>query len=127
VRPTIVGPAAWPALGPPPSFTVDTAGRALYLVELAAARCLMTRLAHRTCDNYFFGGDAESVFATGPGWCVPARAWARLRGARLLFYRVVAFDQAACTSQMSVDDQNIDRLPSMVVTGGPPRAVGDGP
>jgi hypothetical protein len=115
VRPAISGPATWPVNGPPPQFTVDAAGMPLYMVELASARCLMMSIVDRTVDNYFYGGDAESVFATGAGWCVPRKVWAHLRLAYALYYRVVAFDQSAGASELSVDDEHLDTLPVLLV------------
>jgi hypothetical protein len=114
-HPTIVGPASWPAHGPPPRFTVDTAGRPLFAVELATAPVLMTSLVYRCAGNYFYGGDGESTFATGSGWCVPAAAWRHLGRAVVLFYRVVAFDQYVAEDAVSIDDHHLDALPWLVV------------
>lgn len=114
-RPTIVGPATWPADGPPPRFVVDTAGLPLYTVELAAAPWLMTAVVARTAGNYFHGGDADGTFATGHRWCLPAAAWARLSRARILYYRVVTVDQHSDRSGLSVDDQHLDALPCLLV------------
>lgn len=118
-RPTIVGPVAWPADARPPRFRVDAAGLPLYMVELAAARHLMINVAHRTGDNYFYGGDPDSVFAAGPGWRVPAGVWARLAGAAVLYYRVIAIDQASGRSALSVDDHQLNTLPALIVTRAP--------
>lgn len=118
MQPQITGPAAWPAAGPPPEFTVDAAGRALFMVEVAASRLLLTSLADRSPDNYFFGGETDGVFACGTRWTVPPDAWARLAHARVLFYRVVAVDQNTGDAAMSVDDQHLDALPALVVEAG---------
>jgi hypothetical protein len=115
VKPTISGPATWPANGPPPRFTVDAAGFPLYMVELAAARHLMQSIVHRTSRNYFYGGDADSVFATGTCWSMPDEVWARLGRLPALYYRVIAFDQASGVSEPSVDDQDLTMLPELVV------------
>lgn len=115
VKPTIAGPATWRAGGPPPRFTVDTGGLPLYMVELAAARHLMESIVDRTQHNYFYGGDADSVFATGPCWSVPGDAWECLGHLPVLYYRVIAFDQVTGVSELSVDDQHLIMLPSLVV------------
>lgn len=119
-----MGPAAWRADGPPPPFRVDTAGMPLYMVELASAQCLMASIAHRTSANYFCGGDVASVFATGTRWCVPTDAWTRLACGRILYYRVITFDQASGTSELSVDDQHLSALPALVVVGPPAQCSG---
>ncbi len=115
VKPTISGPDRWPANGPPPRFTVDTAGLPLYMVELAADLRLMQSIVHRTPCNYFYGGDADSVFATGACWSMPGEVWARLGLLPFVFYRVIAFDQASGVSELSVDDQHLTLLPAVVV------------
>jgi hypothetical protein len=115
VRPTIVGPPSWPADGSPPRFHVDTAGRPLYMVELATDPHLMSIVADRTAHNYFYGGDGDNVFATGPGWCVPTATWAHLQHAGVLYYRVVTFDHTSGNSELSVDDHQLDALPLVVV------------
>lgn len=117
MQPKILGPAVWPAAGPPPEFTVEP-GMLLFMVELAAARCLMTSVDDRTPDNYFFGGEEEGVFATGPGWHVPAEVWDRLCHTPVLYYRVIAVDQSGGVSALSVGDENLDALPEMVVQHG---------
>ena len=117
VRPTIEGPSEWRADGPPPPFRVDTAGLPLYMVELAAARCLMASVVHRTADNYFCGGDVASVFATGARWLVPAAVWARLAHLPVVYYRVIAVDQSAGVSELSVDDEDLGALPTLHVLG----------
>lgn len=119
--PTILGPGVWPADGPPPRFDVDAAGRPLFMVELAAATGLMVDVAERTPENYFYGGDADGGFASGCGWSVPQYAWTRLRRALVLYYRVVAVDQATGTSALSVDDQEIVSLPALRVAASPAR------
>jgi hypothetical protein len=116
-HPTIVGPASWPAHGPPPRFTVDTAGRPLFAVELATAPVLMTSLVYRCAGNYFYGGDGESTLATGSGWWVPTAAWRHLGRAAVLFYRVVTFDQCGGEGDLSIDDHHLDALPWLVVEG----------
>ena len=75
----------------------------------------MINLARRAPDNYFHGGDAESTFATGCGWHIPVAVWAHLRRARVLYYRVVTFDQGSGRSELSVDDHHLDALPRLVV------------
>jgi hypothetical protein len=117
VRPTIVGPVAWPGLGPPPRFVVDPGVAPLFMVELAVEPALMGEVERRTRDNYFYGGDADSVFATGHLWCVPGPAWARLGRSRVLYYRVVTFDHDSGLSALSVDDEHLDALPRLVVQG----------
>lgn len=114
-RPTIVGPDSWPAHAPPPRFTVDTAGRSLFMVELAMSPVLMTSVVHRCAGNYFYGGDGESAFATGRRWCIPLATWAHLGRGAVLFYRVVAVDQGAGGLSLSVDDRHLDALPWLVV------------
>lgn len=114
MRPTITGPTAWPHCGPPPTFRVD-AGDLLYAVELASSTQLMVSLSGRTCDNYFFGGDAIDAFATGPSWQVSGPVWLRLRAGLLLYYRVIAVDQVAGTSQPSVEDDHLELLPAVRV------------
>lgn len=114
-HPTIVGPASWPGHGPPPRFAIDTAGRPLFMVELATAPVLMTSLVYRCAGNYFYGGDGESTFATGSGWCVPAAAWRHLGRAVVLFYRVVTFDQCGGDGDLSIDDRHLDALPWLAV------------
>lgn len=113
VTPTIMGPCVWPADGPPPRFDVDAAGLPLFMVELATAAGLMTCVAERTSDNYYYGGDADGGFATGCGWSVPRAVWAHLSRARLLYYRLVAVDQATGTSALSVEDQDLATLPAL--------------
>ena len=115
VKPTISGPATWPANGPPPRFTVDAVGLPLYMVELAASRHLMRSIVDRTPRNYFYGGDADNVFATGPCWSMPGEVWERLGRLPVLYYRVVVLDQASGSSELSVDDQHLTMLPAMVV------------
>ena len=116
MQPQITGPGSWPAGGPSPTFTIDSAGRPLFLVELAAARQLMTSVTDRTPENYFYGGDAEGDFATGTQWTVPSDVWARMAGAGALFYRVVVVDQRAGDTAMSIEDDELDALPSLRVT-----------
>jgi hypothetical protein len=116
VQPQITGPGSWPAGGPSPTFTIDPAGRSLFLVELAAARHLMTSVSDRSPENYFYGGDAEGDFATGTRWTVPPDVWARLAGAGALFYRVVVIEERAGDTAMSVEDDQLDALPSLRVT-----------
>jgi hypothetical protein len=118
VRPTIIGPPTCRAADPPPGFRIDTAGL-LYMVELAATGSLMATVPGRTRDNYFFGGDSDNAFATGPFWCVPPPVWARLRRTRILYYRVVAIDQSSGTSCLSVADDNLQTLPSITVEDAP--------
>lgn len=122
MQPRITGPASWPAAGPPPEFAVDTAGRILFMVELAASRRLLTCITDRSPDNYFFGGEADGVFASGTRWRVPPDVWACLAHAPVLYYRVVAVDQVGGDAAMSVDDQHLDALPALVVRadGAPP-------
>lgn len=90
----------------------------LFMVELAAAPCLMTSVDDRTPDNYFFGGDAEGVFAAGSGWHVPPEVWKRIRHNRMLYYRVITVDQSGGVSALSIDDEHLDALPEMVVQHG---------
>jgi hypothetical protein len=116
VQPQITGPVSWPARGPSPTFTIDPAGRSLFLVELAADRHLMTSVADRSPENYFYGGDAEGDFATGTRWTVPSDVWARMAEVGALFYRVVVIDQGAGDTAMSVEDDQLDALPSLEVT-----------
>ncbi|MGI5128277.1 hypothetical protein ACQEVB_15810 [Pseudonocardia sp. CA-107938] len=111
MRPSITCPAVWPVSWGPLSFVVDSAGSPLYMVELAADRRLMTSVAGRSPDNYFYGGEEENVFATGPHWTVPGRVWARLSGLRLVYYRVVAFDHTLTVSAPSVTDDRLDAVP----------------
>jgi hypothetical protein len=121
VRPTIIGPATCPAGGPPPQFRVDTAELLLYLVELAGSRELMAGLAGRTPDNYFFGGEAGNVFATGTWWRVPGSVWRRLCRSEIMYYRVVAVDPLRGTSNPSVEDDSLEHLPAVRIA--PPTAT----
>jgi hypothetical protein len=114
--PRITGPRTWPATGGPPEFVVETSGLPFWMVEMAAARSLMESLDDRSADNYYFGGDVEGVFGAGDRWTVPQPAWERLRSARRLYYRLVAFDQGGCGGwAISVDDQHLTDLPHVVV------------
>ena len=115
MRPTIVGPAAWPAVAPPPRFVVYTGDAALFMVELAVDPSLMGDVGRRTQDNYFYGGDADSAFATGRLWCVPGAAWVRLGRSQALYYRVVTFEDSSGVSAVSVDDGHLDTLPCLTV------------
>ncbi|MDN5858641.1 MAG: hypothetical protein L0H84_08445 [Pseudonocardia sp.] len=111
MRPTITCPTVWPVRWGPLAFTVDPAGSPLYMVELAADRLLMTSVAGRTPDNYFYGGEDRDVFATGPVWTVPRPVWCRLARLDLVYYRVVAFDHTLTVSAPSVDDDRLDTVP----------------
>jgi hypothetical protein len=115
VRPRITGPRTCSSCGPPPRFHVDTGAFLLYAVELAGSPDLMVSRSGRGRDNYFFGGDADEAFATGPCWHVPATVWHRLRRRPLLYYRVIAVDPVAGTSHPSVADDHLQLLPSIQV------------
>jgi hypothetical protein len=81
------------------------------MVELAADRRLMTSVTGRSPDNYFYGGEDENVFATGPAWTMPRQVWSRLARLRLVYYRVVAFDHTLTVSAPSVGDDHLDAVP----------------
>jgi hypothetical protein len=116
VRPRIVGPASWPAAGSPPEFAVDADGLPFWMVEMATTRSLMESVDHRCAENYYYGGDSEGVFGTGPRWTLPPQAWQRFGPSGVLYYRVVAFDQGDCGAWgISVDDEHLDELPQLVV------------
>jgi hypothetical protein len=116
VHPRISGPVRWPAAGHPPQFTVDTGGLPFWMVEMAAAHGLMRSTENRSPENYYYGGEVEGVFGTGPRWCPPPQAWRRLGPAGVLYYRVVAFDQGGCGAWgISVDDEHLDELPRLLV------------
>lgn len=117
MRPSIVGPRRCPPAGPSPYFVVDTAGASLYVVELARSPGLMAALEGRTQDTYFFGGGADNVFATGPCWRVPPRAWERLCRAHVLYYRVVVLGGSGSVSLPSVEDDHLDLLPTIRMEG----------
>lgn len=87
----------------------------LYAVELAGSRPLMASLEGRTRYNYFYGGEPDNAFTTGPNWCVATLAWEQLRAAPFLYYRVVAVDLASGTSRPSVADDQLHLLPSIRV------------
>ena len=113
-RPTAVrisGPLTCRVTDPPPRFVVEAGRAVLFMVELAAARHLMTSIADRTLDNYHYGGDLDGGFAVGKEWSMPQEVWGRLCRLPLLFYRVVAFDQVAGESTLSVDDRDLHLLP----------------
>lgn len=119
--PSITCPTVWPVRWGPLAFTVDPAGSPLYMVELAADRRLMTSVAGRSQDNYFYGGEDENVFATGPHWTVPRQVWVRLARLRLVYYRVVAFDHTLTVSAPSVDDDRLGAVPIVcLATDDPP-------
>ena len=119
MRPTIIGPPACAAGGPPPQFHVDTAGLLLFMVELAGSPDLMVDLTGRTQDNYFFGGETDNVFATGTCWRVPVAVWHLLRRSEFVYYRVIAVDQVSGTSRPSVEDDHLDQLPAIRVAPTP--------
>ncbi len=120
MRPSITCPTVWPVRWGPLAFTVDPAGSPLYMVELAAERTIMASVAGRTPDNYFYGGEADNVFATGPAWTVPRPVWARLARLRLVYYRVVAFDHTLTVSAPSVEDDDLDAVPIVCFAGDDP-------
>lgn len=90
--PTIAGPEAWTRTDPPPRFHVNPGAHRYYVVEVAADPRLFDATGHlgaRTGAN-FYGSWSDQPFQVDPTYRLPAPAWAQLRNAPRLWYRVGA-------------------------------------
>lgn len=87
--PTISGPPRWSRGGPAPSFTIDTAGRPLFAVELVSRPELFTADgADGRTPETAYGSWEDMLSQAASTFDLPAQAWQRLRGADRLYYRV---------------------------------------
>ena len=120
----IRGPLTWPPTSEPPGFDVTPDGHPFWMVELAAEPELMTAsfAADRTPDNYFLGGDADNVFATGDTWIVPQEVWDRIGLGERIFYRLFTSESDAdwVQSTVSVEDPFSPDLPVVEIDSSEP-------
>lgn len=117
-RPAITGPASASRTGPAPSFQIDTAGRAMYAVEITARADLFDAARNgtqRTTSNFY--ASWETGLSTTSPFRMPDDAWSRLRSADALFYRVHVADNSSWQNHdVSTADNNAASAPRMTIT-----------
>jgi hypothetical protein len=126
--PTIRGPASVSRSDGPPTFAVNPSPNAYYEVELATQAELFggSPPEPRSASN-FYGSYADApTHASGPSYTLPAAAWAALRGADRLYYRVATASGPTGWAgfQTSTRDDDAANAPSLQVTAAPVGAVG---
>jgi subtilisin family serine protease len=129
--PTILGPDAWSRIDTAPVFQVDPGPHLYYVVEVAIKPELFDVTHHgseRSADS-FYGSWSDSPFQTNPTYTLSPAAWARLRSAERLWYRVGA--SASATGYVdyivSTPDDQGEQAPSIKILSGagvPPPSPG---
>lgn len=120
-RPTVTGPASAQRGGAAPTFRVDTAGKPLYALELAARPELFDAAdaADRTSATHW-GSWEDLPLLTAPEFELPAAVWNRLQSADRLSYRVhVAEDEQWTGWDVSTPDASAAAAPTLTVTSSP--------
>jgi subtilisin family serine protease len=120
--PTILGPGSWSRVDGPPRFQVDPSPHIYYVVEVTTRPDLFDVTNHdseRTADN-FYGSWSDSPFQSSPTYTLPATAWARLRMAERLWYRVGSSASATAYVDYVVstpDNQGDEALSITILSG----------
>ena len=92
-RPWIAGPLWLSRQAGPPHFQIDPEPNRFYAVEIATAPQLLDSVGHgteRSLTNFYASwNDPQATFRlSAPSYTLPASAWAVLRQAERLYYRV---------------------------------------
>jgi subtilisin family serine protease len=127
--PAITGPETWTRTDPPPRFHVNPGTHRYYVVEVAADPELFDSLRRRPDRNggNFYGSWSDQPFQTNPTYILPGAAWAQLRNAPRLWYRVgtSASPDDYVDYAVSTTDDQAGLAPSIDIRAGigtPPRA-----
>lgn len=124
----IDAPASIGRSGPAPQFTINKGGRQFYAVEVATRAELFDANGHgheRTDDNFF------ASWRTGLSQVTPYRmpedAWARLRQADRIWYRLHVADDANWSNyDVSTSDSNAAEAKSSAIVGATGTGTGAG-
>lgn len=94
--PAMQGPTSWSRQGAAPSFTIDTAGRPYFAVEVTTRAELFDYAAHGADrdNSTFFASWEDGALETGSTYILPQPVWETLRAADALYYRVWVFESA---------------------------------
>lgn len=114
--PAISGPGSMAADDPAPSFTIDRAGAAYAIVEVATDSALFADDSGRTDDN-FYATWQDSGLLTSDEWDMPEEVWARLAPAGTIYYRVgtTTSETGWDDYMVSTEDGDADQAPMISV------------
>jgi subtilisin family serine protease len=117
---SITGPAAVARDGPPLEFRISAPAGKFFAVEVAArAQLFGPEKLNRTIAN-FFASWGNGTLSTGVRYGLPAGAWAVLRQADVLFYRLLLSDSSTAWVNVAASTTGADfaSAPSVMLTGG---------
>lgn len=105
--------------GAPPTFQIQTGGRQLYAVELAARSELFNNSTHgsdRNASN-FYGSWQNELLSQAP-YVLPSSVWNQLKHNDRLFYRLHVADSASWDNYaVTVSDTQAALAPSLQILG----------
>ena len=120
VAASITAPAAVARDGPPLEFQISAQPGRFFAVEVATSAPLLgPEKANRT-DANFFASWSSGTLSTGARYTLPPDAWAKLRQADALFYRLLLSDSATFWVNVTttVPGANAATAPTLRITGG---------
>jgi hypothetical protein len=112
----IEGPAVIARDAQPPSFAVHPGSGRYYAVEVAAQADLFD--SSDVSDSNFYGSWSDTSLMRASTYSLPQQAWARLRNADQLFYRIASSTSATGWTDFRVSGNAADdSLPAIHIMG----------